>query len=29
MMLDDEMLDEASRKMALMIAAKGAAAGLL
>jgi citrate lyase subunit beta/citryl-CoA lyase len=27
-MLDDEMIDEASRKMALMIAAKGAAAGL-
>jgi citrate lyase subunit beta/citryl-CoA lyase len=26
-MLDDEMIDEASRKMALMIAAKGAAAG--
>jgi citrate lyase subunit beta / citryl-CoA lyase len=27
-LLDDEMIDEASRKMALMIAAKGAAAGL-
>ncbi len=27
-MLDDEMIDEASRKMALMIAAKGEAAGL-
>ena len=27
-MLDDEMIDEASRKMALMLAAKGAAAGL-
>jgi citrate lyase subunit beta/citryl-CoA lyase len=27
-MLDDEMIDEASRKMALMIAAKGHAAGL-
>jgi len=27
-MLDGEMIDEASRKMALMIAAKGAAAGL-
>ena len=27
-MLDDEMIDEASRKMALAIAAKGAAAGL-
>jgi len=27
-MLDDEMIDEASRKMALTIAAKGAAAGL-
>jgi citrate lyase subunit beta/citryl-CoA lyase len=27
-MLDDEMIDEASRKMALVIAAKGAAAGL-
>jgi citrate lyase subunit beta / citryl-CoA lyase len=27
-MLDDEMIDEASRKMAMMIAAKGAAAGL-
>jgi citrate lyase subunit beta/citryl-CoA lyase len=27
-MLDDEMIDEASRKMALMIAAKGNAAGL-
>jgi citrate lyase subunit beta/citryl-CoA lyase len=27
-MLDDEMIDEASRKLALMIAAKGAAAGL-
>ena len=28
-LLDDEMIDEASRKMALMIAAKGAAAGLV
>jgi citrate lyase subunit beta/citryl-CoA lyase len=27
-LLDDEMIDEASRKMALMIAARGAAAGL-
>ena len=27
-MLDDEMIDEASRKMALMVAAKGEAAGL-
>jgi citrate lyase subunit beta/citryl-CoA lyase len=27
-LLDDEMIDEASRKMALVIAAKGAAAGL-
>jgi citrate lyase subunit beta/citryl-CoA lyase len=27
-MLDDEMIDEASRKMALAVAAKGAAAGL-
>ena len=27
-MLDDEMIDEASRKMALMVVAKGAAAGL-
>ena len=27
-MLDDEMIDEASRKMALLIAAKGEAAGL-
>jgi citrate lyase subunit beta / citryl-CoA lyase len=27
-MLDDEMIDEASRKMALMVAAKGKAAGL-
>jgi citrate lyase subunit beta/citryl-CoA lyase len=27
-MLGDEMIDEASRKMALMLAAKGAAAGL-
>ena len=27
-MLGDEMIDEATRKMALMLAAKGAAAGL-
>ena len=28
-MLGDEMIDEASRKMALVIAAKGSAAGLM